>query len=230
MKLHHLLLSFSLIGFASTAAAQEGDAKKSADPTAPSKEIVQQENAIRGLARLKKLEAELAQVNKLLEKLTLEREQAAAEQKREREQTAAEIKREREQAAEKLKSKDDDLAREREQAAAKLKSKDEEIQAIRNEVQQKQALREAVPAFQLIGLVHTEARSIAVIQAGDRAYWLRDKQEMQLKLSTGAKVQITCSIKSPDAIELTIPELSMTEIISFHTTAPKSAPKARTAD
>jgi hypothetical protein len=201
MKLDHLIMSLALVACASTAAAQEGDEKKKADPTTPSKNIVQQENAIRGLARLRELEKELAGVTKLLEDLTRERKQAAAELKLERELTAA-----------------------------RLKLKDEEIKSIRSEVQRKQALKEAVPTFELVGLVHTELRSFAVIQAGDRAYWARDKQQLQLELSTGAKVQVTCSIKSPDTIELAIPELSMTEIVSFHPTVLKSTPKARAAD
>ena len=101
---------------------------------------------------------------------------------------------------------------------------------IRNEVQQKQALRAAVPTFRLVGLVQTESRSIAVVEAGERAYRMRDNQPLQLELSTGAKVQITCSIKSGDTLELAIPELSMTELVSFNPISPRTKTKSEPSE
>ena len=176
MKLNRFTIFCLCLFFGlATAAAQDGDEPKKIDPTSPSPEIVKQEDAIRGMERLKELEKELARVNKLLEKLISEGEDTAAQ----------------------------------------LKRKDKELADVRNEVKQKQVLREAIPAFRLLSLVQTDARSIAVIGAGDRAYRLRDKQRLTLELSTGAKVQVTCSIKSADSVELEIPELSMTELVSF---------------
>ena len=87
---------------------------------------------------------------------------------------------------------------------------------MRNEVQRKERLREAEPPFRLAALVQTQWLSIAVIEAGDRIYRVQDEQQLALVLSNGAKVDLTCKIKSAAAVELTIPELALTEVVTFH--------------
>jgi len=149
-----------------TVSAQD---EKPFDPTAPSPAIIEQEDVIRGLDRLKELESRLTRLTQQVEQLT-----------------------------------------------AELQRKDAELVAVRNEVQRKERLREAVPPFRLAALVQTQWLSIAVIEAGDRTYRVQDNQQLALVLSNGAKVDLTCRIKSADAVELTVPELSLTEVVTFH--------------
>ncbi len=162
-----------------------GQEEQKFDPTSPSPKIIAQEEAIRGLDRLKQLEGELTRVKNELAKLRQEREKMVGE----------------------------------------MKQKDAELLLVKKEAQQKQALRDALPTFRLVGLVETEKLSIAVVQAGARSYRIRDDQKLMLELSNGAKVQTTCKIKSDDLVELVIPELSVTETITFH---PGATPKPGT--
>ncbi|MEM7558253.1 MAG: hypothetical protein AAF394_03955 [Planctomycetota bacterium] len=170
------LFSTSLCLFAALVSSAVGQEDEKVDPTSPSPRIVQQEEAIRGLDRLKQLESELKRVKGEIAKLMQEREKMVGE----------------------------------------MKQKDAELLSVKNEVQQKQALRDALPTFRLVGLVQTEKLSVAVVQAGARSYRVRDDQKLMLELSNGAKVQTTCKIKSADVVELAIPELSVTETITFH--------------
>ncbi|MEM7473737.1 MAG: hypothetical protein AAF483_02015 [Planctomycetota bacterium] len=176
MNASQLLMSiFVLVLFAAPATAQD---QTNTDPTSPSVEILQQEDTIRGLDRLKQLEQELKRVQDELTK----------------------------------------LIRERAQLALRLEKKDQELSSVRDEVQQKQALKQAVPGFRLVALVQTDMLAIAVIKAGEKTYRVRDEQQMQLELTTGAKVMITCKIKAADTVELSIPELALTELVTFHPT------------